>query len=270
MPELPEVETTKRGIAPYIENQSVRQLLVREARLRWPIAPDLAQQMVGQLLLAVERRGKYLLLHFPVATLIVHLGMSGHLRILQALKPPGKHDHVDIIFANGTLLRYNDPRRFGSMHWSCDWQQHPLLLHLGPEPLHDIFDGNYLWRLSRQRKMPVKHFIMTNSVVVGIGNIYANEALFAAGIHPMRAAGRISSKRYQRLAYAIKTILRAAIKAGGVTLKDFLNHQGKPGYFSISLKVYGRHGQPCLNCARTLQTLRAGNRPTAYCQRCQT
>ena len=270
MPELPEVETTKRGIAPYIENQPVRQLLVREARLRWPIAADLSQQVVGKTLLAVGRRGKYLLLHFPEATLIIHLGMSGHLRILQALQPPGRHDHVDMVFADGTLLRYNDPRRFGSIHWSYDWQQHPLILNLGPEPFNDNFDGNYLWQLSRQRKMPIKHFIMTNSVVVGVGNIYANEALFAAGIRPMRAAGRISNERYQQLACAIKTILTAAIKAGGVTLKDFLDHQGKPGYFSISLKVYGRQGKPCLNCTSPLQTLRMGGRSTTYCPCCQT
>lgn len=269
MPELPEVETTRRGIAPYCEGKTVARLTVREARLRWPVPADLAEQVEGHTLLEADRRAKYLLLRFAGGTIIVHLGMSGSLRVITDNSPPLRHDHVELAFTDGTLIRFNDPRRFGCWLWADEPEQHPLLASLGPEPLAMEFNGPYLFRKSRGRQVPVKSFLMDNRVVVGVGNIYANEALFKAGIHPARAAGRISAERYQRLAEHIKETLSAAILMGGTTLRDFVNSDGKPGYFAQSLLVYGRGGEDCTGCGRPLLEVRMNQRTTVYCGRCQ-
>jgi formamidopyrimidine-DNA glycosylase len=270
MPELPEVETTRRGIAPHITGRSVARVLVREPRLRWPVPHELVEQLPGRTILAVDRRGKYLLLGTAAGTALVHLGMSGSLRLVDADTPPGTHDHVDIVFADGRALRFRDPRRFGSLLWTTHpSEEHPLLRDLGPEPLDGEFSGDYLFTLARGRKVAVKHFIMNSHVVVGIGNIYANEALFLAGIHPRRAAGRIGRDRYDRLAAAIRRVLNESITAGGTTLRDFINGVGEPGYFAIQLRVYGRGGEPCPGCARPINEYRQGQRSTFYCPACQ-
>lgn len=271
MPELPEVETTRKGIEPHIKGAHIQGVLVREPRLRWPVPDYLGQYITGQKLLSIARRGKYLLLHFETGTLIIHLGMSGNLRIIPQLQSPaGAHDHVDLVFTTGMTLRYSDPRRFGSIHWTERWQNHWLLESLGPEPFDEAFNADYLRRLASRRKAPVKHFVMDSKVVVGVGNIYASEALFTAGIRPMRAAGQISRNRYQALVEAVRHILGQAIQAGGTTLKDFVGNDGKPGYFANALQVYGRGGLPCLACTRTLKEVRLGNRSTVYCSFCQT
>ncbi len=270
MPELPEVETTRRGIAPYIEGREVVAVTVREPRLRWPVPPTLATELAGQTVQRLERRAKYLLFRTAAGTMILHLGMSGSLRILLSPQPPGRHEHVDIAVAGGALLRYQDPRRFGSIHWTEDDPlAHPLLAHLGPEPLGPEFDGDYLFRRSRGRTMPVKAFLMDAQVVVGVGNIYANEALHRAGILPARPAGKIGLERYRRLAEAVKEVLASAIRAGGTTLRDFVSGEGKPGYFSQQLHVYGRAGEPCFQCGQPLRGSRLGQRATYYCGRCQ-
>ncbi|BAU71912.1 bifunctional DNA-formamidopyrimidine glycosylase/DNA-(apurinic or apyrimidinic site) lyase [Metapseudomonas furukawaii] len=269
MPELPEVETTRRGIAPYLEGQRVSRVIVRERRLRWPIPEDLDVRLSGQLILRVERRAKYLLLGAEAGTLISHLGMSGSLRLVEAGLAAGKHEHVDIELESGMALRYTDPRRFGALLWSQDPLNHELLRHLGPEPLTDLFDGDRLFQLSRGRSMAVKPFIMDNAVVVGVGNIYASEALFAAGIDPRREAGSISRARYLKLAEAIKRILAQAIECGGTTLRDFVGGDGKPGYFQQELWVYGRGGEFCRQCGSTLREIRLGQRASVYCPRCQ-
>ncbi len=269
MPELPEVETTRRGVEPHITGRKVRGVVVREPRLRWPVPADLPGRLAGQRIGAVERRAKYLLLHTDEGSLLLHLGMSGSLRVVAPGKPPGKHDHLDIEFDGDVVLRYNDPRRFGCCLWLDAGQTHPLLAHLGPEPLSDAFDGDYLYRLSRGRKGPVKPFVMDQKVVVGVGNIYAAEALFAAGIHPHRPAGRISAARYQRLAEEIKQVLTYAIGRGGTTLRDFVGSDGKPGYFAQELAVYGRDGQACKRCGEMLKISRLGQRSTVYCVTCQ-
>ncbi|WAG79348.1 bifunctional DNA-formamidopyrimidine glycosylase/DNA-(apurinic or apyrimidinic site) lyase [Metapseudomonas furukawaii] len=269
MPELPEVETTRRGIAPYLEGQRVSRVIVRERRLRWPIPEDLDVRLSGQLILRVERRAKYLLLGAEAGTLISHLGMSGSLRLVAAGLAAGKHEHVDIELESGMALRYTDPRRFGALLWSQDPLNHELLRHLGPEPLTDLFDGDRLFQLSRGRSMAVKPFIMDNAVVVGVGNIYASEALFAAGIDPRREAGSISRARYLKLAEAIKRILAQAIECGGTTLRDFVGGDGKPGYFQQELWVYGRGGEFCRQCGSTLREIRLGQRASVYCPRCQ-
>lgn len=269
MPELPEVETTRRGIAPYLEGQRVSRVIVRERRLRWPIPEDLDVRLSGQLILRVERRAKYLLLGAEAGTLISHLGMSGSLRLVEAGLAAGKHEHVDIELESGMALRYTDPRRFGALLWSQDPLNHELLRHLGPEPLTDLFDGDRLFQLSRGRSMAVKPFIMDNAVVVGVGNIYASEALFAAGIDPRREAGSISRARYLKLAEAIKRILAQAIECGGTTLRDFVGGDGKPGYFQQELWVYGRGGEFCRQCGSSLREIRLGQRASVYCPRCQ-
>lgn len=269
MPELPEVETTRRGIAPHLLRQQISGVIIREPRLRWPIDAALPAQVTGQTIHAVTRRGKYLLLGLDRGHLILHLGMSGSLRVLPRDIPPTRHDHVDFIIANGQQLRLRDPRRFGSLHWTREpSEQHPLLSALGPEPLSDLFTGRYLYTLSRTRQVAVKNFIMNAQVVVGIGNIYANEALYHAGIHPRRAAGRISADRYQRLAQAIKTVLLEAIAKGGTTLRDFTDAGGQAGYFRIELAVYERAGEPC-QCGETIRHINLGQRSTYYCPRCQ-
>ncbi|MFC3608251.1 bifunctional DNA-formamidopyrimidine glycosylase/DNA-(apurinic or apyrimidinic site) lyase [Stutzerimonas tarimensis] len=269
MPELPEVETTRRGIESHLLGQRVEQVLIRERRLRWPIPEDLDTRLSGQRILAVERRAKYLLIRAETGCLIVHLGMSGSLRLVASEQPVGKHDHVDLLLEGGKRLRYTDPRRFGAWLWSEEPLAHVLLAGLGPEPLGDDFDGERLYRLSRGRRMAVKPFIMDNAVVVGVGNIYASEALFAAGIDPRRAAGSISRARYARLAEEIRRVLAQAIERGGTTLRDFVGGDGKPGYFQQELFVYGRAGGFCKQCGSTLREIRLGQRASVYCGRCQ-
>lgn len=270
MPELPEVETTRRGIAPHIENRLVTRVLVRQRQLRWPISAELESGLTQQTIISVERRGKYLLLGTPAGTLIIHLGMSGSLRIVAATQPPGKHDHVDIEFDHDKRLRYTDPRRFGCMLWQTDAAlQHPLLSSLGPEPLEEEFDSAYLHGRSRGRSAPIKAFIMDSRIVVGVGNIYANEALFLAGISPKRAAGKIALARYATLVECIKQVLARAITVGGTTLRDFTNSSGEPGYFKQSLLVYGRGGMNCTRCTQPLTEIRLGQRSTVYCRHCQ-
>jgi formamidopyrimidine-DNA glycosylase len=270
MPELPEVETTKRGIAPYIEGQKITEVIVRQGNLRWTVPDSLNQTLTGHQIQSVSRRAKYLLFATEAGTLLVHLGMSGSLRILPSHLNPGKHDHVDFIFTNGTVLRFNDPRRFGAVLWtSAPPNEHPLLKDLGPEPLLSSFNGELLYRLSRNRKMPVKSFIMDSHIVVGVGNIYANEALFMAGILPTRQAGRISLARFQKLTDCIRVILQNAIKQGGTTLRNFVNEAGKPGYFQQQLQVYGRADLPCPCCLQPLTETRLSNRSTVFCGQCQ-
>ena len=270
MPELPEVETTCRGIAPHLMGRRIDGVVVREHRLRWPVAPQLVYQMPGLGVRRISRRAKYLLLETDNGCLIVHLGMSGSLRVVPHNKQPDKHDHVDLVLDDGNCLRLRDPRRFGCMVWSDGKPtQHPLLADLGPEPWDEKFSGEYLYRLAGKRKVAVKNFIMDAHTVVGVGNIYANEALFGAGIDPRRAAGRISKKRYQRLAQAIIDVLDAAIEQGGTTLRDFVNSDGEPGYFSLELKVYDREGDDCTNCGRPIKREVIGQRSTFFCNRCQ-
>ncbi len=269
MPELPEVETTRRGIAPHLVGQRVAEVVVREPRLRWPIPEDLDVRLSGQRITAVERRAKYLLVQAEQGCLIIHLGMSGSLRLVPADQPAGKHDHVDLLLESGQRLRYTDPRRFGAWLWSEAPLAHALLANLGPEPLSEAFDGQRLFTLSRGRSMAVKPFIMDNAVVVGVGNIYASEALFAAGIDPRRPAGAISQARYVRLADEIKRILAHAIERGGTTLRDFVGGDGKPGYFQQELFVYGRGGEFCKHCGATLKEVRLGQRASVFCGRCQ-
>jgi formamidopyrimidine-DNA glycosylase len=269
VPELPEVETTRRGVEPYSRGLEIERLVVRESRLRWPVPDDLPGRLAGQTVSAVERRAKYLLFRTTAGTLLVHLGMSGSLRVAQPDESPQRHDHIDLCFRQGHCLRFNDPRRFGCFLWLAPGEQHPLLGHLGPEPLSESFDGALLYRLSRSRRGPVKNFIMDGKVVVGVGNIYANEALFLAGIDPRRAAGRISKARYERLADCIKQVLTFAINHGGTTLRDFVGGDGKPGYFAQELAVYGRKGAPCTRCGALLKESRLGQRTTVYCVSCQ-
>jgi formamidopyrimidine-DNA glycosylase len=233
------------------------------------VPADLGEKLCGQNILRVERRAKYLLFNTEVGTLIVHLGMSGSLRVVRQSSPAQKHDHIDIVLVGGNCLRYCDPRRFGCFLWQEPGQEHPLLAHLGPEPLSREFHEDYLYQRSRGRKGPVKNFIMDGKVVVGVGNIYANEALFSAGIRPDRQAGRISAARYRRLTEKIKQVLTSAIEQGGTTLKDFVGSDGKPGYFAQELHVYGREGLPCHCCETPLRQMRLGQRTTVYCVACQ-
>lgn len=270
MPELPEVETTRRGIAPHLIGQTVERAVVRHWQMRWPVPPTLPELVKGQTIHAVRRRAKYLLLTFPAGTLILHLGMSGSLRIVERNTPAGKHDHLDLQLVSGKSLRLTDPRRFGAALWTSDPpEQHPLLCKLGPEPLTEEFTGERLFRLSRGRRVAVKSFVMDSDIVVGVGNIYANEALFLSGIRPGKAAGRITRARYYSLAEQIKQVLTRAIDAGGTTLRDFLGSDGKPGYFKQQLFVYGRSGECCLHCETPLKTSRLGQRATVYCPACQ-
>jgi formamidopyrimidine-DNA glycosylase len=272
VPELPEVETTRRGIEPHVEGKRIARLVVRERRLRWPIPAALESLIEGREIDAVERRGKYLLLRIGSGNLIIHLGMSGSLRVIPdgttaALK---RHDHVDLVLADNTVLRYHDPRRFGCVLWQDGpIDAHPLIASLGPEPLSAAFSAQQLHSRSRGRKAPIKTFIMDSKVVVGVGNIYANEALFFAGINPQRAAGKLSLARYALLTDCIKRVLARAIEVGGTTLRDFTGSDGQPGYFAQSLQVYGRGGEPCKQCAKPLKEIRLGQRSTVYCTACQ-
>lgn len=270
MPELPEVETTLRGILPHLRGRRVAALRLRQPALRWPVPGELAELLPGQRIHGGRRRGKYLLLELDDGHLLLHLGMSGSLRIVPADTAAGSHDHFDLALETGVLLRFTDPRRFGSVHWvQGPPEAHPLLRDLGPEPLEDAFGGAYLYRRSRGRRVPIKSFLMDSRVVVGIGNIYANEVLYLAGVHPLRAAGRIGAARCDRLAAAAKTVLAEALAQGGTTLRDFVGGDGRPGYFRQRLSVYGRGGMPCLQCARLLRELRLAQRTTVYCRRCQ-
>jgi formamidopyrimidine-DNA glycosylase len=269
MPELPEVETTRRGLAPHLIGRRVLGATLRRPDLRWPIAGEISAELPGQRILAVTRRAKYLLIEAETGSALLHLGMSGSLRVLPVAVKPGVHDHVDIALDSGRLLRFNDPRRFGCLLWQPAGTMHPLLVGLGPEPLAEDFEGDHLWQLSRQRKAPIKTFLMDQSVVVGVGNIYAAEALFRAGIDPRRAAGRVSRERYAALADAVQEILAHAIRRGGTTLRDFLAPDGAPGYFEQELFVYGRAGAACKVCRSTLRSGVLGQRATVWCSRCQ-
>lgn len=269
MPELPEVETTRRGITPYLVGRRVETLKIRQPRLRWPIPAALKKNLPGQRISAVERRAKYLLAHTDAGSALLHLGMSGSLRVLPANTPAGAHDHVDWVLDSGKILRFTDPRRFGSQLWQAPGTVHPLLAALGPEPLDEEFNAAYLWKRSRGRSAPIKTFLMDQKVVVGVGNIYAAESLFAAGIHPNRAAGSVSSARYEQLVSEIKRILAYSITRGGTTLRDFLNPDGEPGYFEQELFVYGREGEPCKVCGTPIRAVQMGQRNTFYCPKCQ-
>ncbi len=274
MPELPEVETTRRGIEPHLTGRRIAAVTLRRTDLRWPIPPEIGALLPGQRIDSVERRAKYLLLHTQVGSALLHLGMSGMLRVLPPDVAIGKHDHVDIVLEStdeqrGRVLRFTDPRRFGSLLWQPPGEVHPLLAALGPEPLTAAFDGDVLWRASRDRKAAVKLFLMDNANVVGVGNIYASESLFAAGIDPRRAAGSVSRARYARLAGEVKRILAWAIERGGTTLRDFLNPDGAPGYFFRELSVYGRAGEPCKVCSTPIKQIVLGQRSTFWCPHCQ-
>ena len=269
MPELPEVETTRRGIAPHIEGRRVTGVVLRRPDLRWPIPREVAELLPGQVVESVDRRAKYLLLNTSAGTALLHLGMSGMLRVLPADTPIAKHDHVDIAFDTGSVLRFTDPRRFGALLWQMPGETHELLEGIGPEPLTDDFDGERMYQLSRGRTAPVKTFLMDNAVVVGVGNIYASEALFAAGIDPRRAAGKVSRERYLRLAQEVKRILALAINRGGTTLRDFLAPDGAPGYFFQELFAYGRAGEACKVCGTPIRVVTLGQRASFYCPHCQ-
>lgn len=269
MPELPEVETTLRGIRPHLQDQTIDRVVIREPRLRWPVDEGI-HQAEGRMIRRLARRGKYLLFALDDGGFLIHLGMSGSLRLLTEPAAPLKHDHFDIITDRGVCLRFNDPRRFGALIWAADKpEDHPLLRDLGPEPLTPGFGGDHLYRLSRGRKLAVKHFIMDGRVVVGVGNIYASEALFMAGIHPSRPAGRISKQRYAGLSEAIRDVLEAAIRQGGTTLRDFVSSDGTPGYFARELLVYGRSGKACLQCGEAIRQKVIGQRSSFYCPACQ-
>ena len=271
MPELPEVETTRRGISPHIKNQTIKQIKVRNKNLRWPVPRGLSAKLQDKKIRSVNRRAKYLLLSTEVGTIIIHLGMSGSLRIVPCGTRAEKHDHVDIEFGNKKILRLRDPRRFGSVLFTDKpVAEHKLLKNLGPEPLSADFNSNYLYNLSRNRKINVKNFIMDGKVVVGVGNIYASEALFLSGILPKRSAYKLTRTECGKLVTAIKKVLNAAIRAGGTSLRDFTRSDGRPGYFARSLKVYGRKGESCPKCGNPIKSKVIGQRTTYYCTHCQT
>ena len=269
MPELPEVETTLRGISPHILGQKVTEIVIRQPRLRWPIPADLPLLMQGRKLVGLSRRGKYLLFNFGNGHALIHLGMSGSLRIVKEDEPPSFHDHFDVVFGN-RLLRYCDPRRFGCLLWvEGEPEVHKLLTDLGPEPLTDNFDAGYLYQRTRKRSQAIKQFIMDSKIVVGVGNIYANESLFMSGIKPIRKAGSLTRKNCEDLVRDIKFVLQRSIDQGGTTLRDFVGGDGKPGYFKQQLLVYGRGGQPCNLCKKPLKEVRMNDRTTVYCVICQ-
>jgi formamidopyrimidine-DNA glycosylase len=270
MPELPEVETTRRGIAPTVVGRVIERIVVREPRLRWRVPAELAAEAQGQHIRDLRRRAKYLLFDLERGTMILHLGMSGSLRLLTQSSPPLLHDHVDIMLDSGAYLRFNDPRRFGCLLWTTeDPLEHPLLRSLGPEPLSEQFDGDYFAKAARGRTVAIKQLIMNSNIVVGVGNIYASEALFRAGIRPKRAAGRITKAEFAALAKSIKQVLREAIRVGGTTLRDYVNSDGMPGYFSQKLFVYERAGDPCRVCKSAIKQIVQGQRSTYFCQQCQ-
>ncbi len=266
MPELPEVETSRRGIEPFLVGERIDKVIIREKRLRWPVHADVAKQLANQTVNSVTRRAKYLLINTSNGSAMIHLGMSGSVYIVERDTPAGVHEHFDFDLRSGKTLRYRDPRRFGSLHWTNNPEQHKLLKSLGPEPLGDDFSGEYLWR---GRKLTIKQFIMNANVVVGVGNIYASEALFLAGINPLRAAGRVARQRYDVLAAVIRQVLVKAIKAGGTTLRDFYGGDGEAGYFKQELTVYGREDEPCITCKQPISAVVLGQRSTFYCKHCQ-
>ncbi len=270
MPELPEVETTRRGIRPALRGRAVTGLVLRERRLRWPVDRRLERELPGQRVLDVRRRAKYLLIELERGTLIAHLGMSGSLRVLPADAPLLAHDHYDLLLDTGRCLRFNDPRRFGSLHWVTDDPvEHPLLAGLGPEPLDRGFAVDYLAAKARGRRVAIKQFLMDQRIVVGIGNIYASEALFRAGINPKRAAGRVARERLERLIEAVQAVLGEAIRQGGTTLRDYVSPDGTPGYFRQKLYVYERAGEPCRRCGTPIRQFTQGQRSTYFCPACQ-
>lgn len=270
MPELPEVETTKNGVKPFLDNQKVKQLIVRQPKLRWPVPTHLPSVLKDQTVRHVSRRGKYLLLQFDQGTVLVHLGMSGSLRVIDLGTEPQKHDHVDLELHSGKVLRFHDPRRFGCWLWTeQDVNEHELLVKLGPEPLSENFTPEHLYLASRKRKTSIKQLIMDSHMVVGVGNIYANEALFLAGLRPTMKAGKLTQAKSVELHGHIVAVLSKAIAQGGTTLQDFQQADGQPGYFAQELLVYGRTGQPCVQCGETLKETRINNRSTVYCPVCQ-
>ena len=268
MPELPEVEVSRLGIMPHLQGRVLTKVVVRQPQLRYPV-PDILTRLSPQPVEAVGRRAKYLLIALPQGDVVLHLGMSGSLRVVGANSPAGRHDHLDLVLDSGHCLRFNDPRRFGAVLWQPRGEQLPQLSRLGPEPLGDDFDGSWLYQRSRGRRQAVKPFIMDNQQVVGVGNIYASEALFAAGIDPRRPAGRISKARYLRLADCIRQVLQQAIATGGTTLKDFVQADGKPGYFAQQLQVYGRAGECCNRCGQLIRQQILAQRSTYWCSGCQ-
>ena len=270
MPELPEVETTRRGLEPRVVGRKIADVVVRNRNLRWPIPRDLARRLRGERVLAIRRRGKYLLFDVREGHLLVHLGMSGRLSMVARGEPARAHDHVDLQLEGTDSVRLTDPRRFGVMLWvSGPPERHVLLRGLGLEPLEPGFDGQALQRLARGRRVAVKHFLMNSRLITGVGNIYASEALFRAGIHPLRSVARISRPRWERLAAAVRETLERALAAGGTTLRDYASLEGRPGEFGTQCAVYGREGEPCLQCATPIRALRQGQRSTFYCPGCQ-
>ncbi len=272
MPELPEVETTLLGLKPHVLHQTITAVTIRQHRLRWPIPHDITNYLMGQCIHSIDRRGKYILLTSQNGTILIHLGMSGRLSIVPTATPPGKHDHIDIQINQKQILRYTDPRRFGAFLWITEQpiSDHPLLKKLGVEPFDPAFHSNYLWQKAQNKRVAVKSFIMDQHIVVGVGNIYATEALFMTGIHPTTPAKLISAEQMQQLANAIQQILNYAIQAGGTSLKDFLQTDGKPGYFKLQLQIYDRAGLPCPICQTTLEKLIIAQRTSTFCPRCQT
>jgi len=269
MPELPEVETSCRGISPHCLNHTIISIDVRQPKLRWPVEPELSVKLEQQEITAVKRRGKYIIIETSKGSLMIHLGMSGSLRVVEPSYPLSKHDHIDICLSNDKIIRYNDPRRFGCFVLNTEGEQHKLLAKLGVEPLSELFDTHYLYEICSKRKTPIKAIIMNSRIVVGVGNIYAQEALFKARIYPNRSANNISKKRIELLVEAIKITLAKAIKAGGTSLKDFTAADGKPGYFQQTLEVYGRAGDNCNICQKQLKQSVINQRTTVYCSNCQ-
>ncbi|QIQ21090.1 bifunctional DNA-formamidopyrimidine glycosylase/DNA-(apurinic or apyrimidinic site) lyase [Zophobihabitans entericus] len=268
MPELPEVETSRRGILPYIKGQKIADIVIRQPQLRW-LVPEEISEAKGQLIVDVHRRAKYLQLELTHGWIVIHLGMSGSLRILTTMQPPQKHDHIDLILENGTVLRYTDTRRFGAWLWAEKLSDISQLKHLGPEPLSNDFTAEYLQAQVASKKIPVKNWIMDNHVVVGVGNIYASESLFMAKVNPNRPVNTLKKQEITRLVKAIKEVLAKSIEQGGTTLKDFLQSDGKPGYFAQQLQVYGRHNEPCLLCKTVIKSQKIGQRNTFFCENCQ-
>lgn len=270
MPELPEVETTRRGIEPTVVGHVLEKVIVREPRLRWRVPRDLPQLAAGQRVKQLRRRAKYLIFDLERGSMILHLGMSGSLRVMPCSTPAALHDHVDIVMDSGLCLRFNDPRRFGSLLWTdTDPLAHPLLRSLAPEPLSEAFDGEYLARAAKGRRVAIKQLIMNGQVVVGVGNIYASEALFRAGIRPRRSAGRLKRPEFDALVKSIKAVLQDAIREGGTTLRDYINPEGMPGYFRQKLFVYERTQDPCRVCRTPIKHLLQGQRSTYFCPQCQ-
>ena len=270
MPELPEVETTRRGLVPILRGRRIIKVVVRERRLRWRLPAGFEAALAGRRVRTVARRGKYLLVCTDGGTLLVHLGMSGSLRVADPVEAPRPHDHVELVLSSGRCLRFNDPRRFGSLQFvTGDPLKHPLLSALGPEPLSAGFDADYLYARTRRRRVAIKQLLMNAAIVVGVGNIYASEALFRAGVRPQRAAGRLSRTEVARLVAAVRRVLGAAIRVGGTTLKDYVNADGLPGYFRQKLYVYERAGEPCRVCRTPIRRRVQGQRTTYWCPTCQ-